>query len=430
MGRHLKRSTCPRSRVDAEFDPFHVSQLSDPYVFYSHARREEPVFFNSMLRTWYVTRYDDIVTVLNDPARFSMVDALETPFDYTPGTVDMTRKRLISRNTQEEHSAASCSLYPLKRISQTWIRRAVTRFFAARQIGDLDLRVRRIADDLVERFADRGQAEFVSEFASPLPIRVILNVLGAREDDDSLQLKRWADDWLALSTGQLTVEAHAQATERLVEAQQYWLTLIEARRRCPCPDLLSSLITASQEDEGSVSPLQVLNACWVLALAGYETTANLLSICLYRLLTIPEQWRLVCEDRANVPKAIEETLRADTPVHALMRITTEPVDLGGVRIPRGERLAVLFASANHDEKYFHDPLRFDLCRKGASRHIAFGRGVHSCLGARLARLEGRIALELLIDRLPGLRLARVGEIAFVANPIHRGLKELRIAWDI
>ena len=179
--------------------------------------------------------------------------------------------------------------------------------------------------------------------------------------------------------------------DRLLQSQNYWTDLLEQRRTQPSEDLLGN--------------------------------------CLYQLLRLPGQWRLIREDRANIPRALEETLRRDTSVHALMRTTTRPVELGGVQLPQGARLALLFASANHDEAYFPDAARFDLHRSNSKNHLAFGHGIHHCIGAPLARLEGRIALELLIERLPGLRLATNQEVTFVVNPVHRGIKELKIEWD-
>jgi cytochrome P450 len=168
-----------------------------------------------------------------------------------------------------------------------------------------------------------------------------------------------------------------------------------------------------------------------LTVAGRETTAHLFSTLVWRLLSLPEQWRLVCEDSANIPKAIEEVLRADSSVHALMRMTTEPMELNGVRLPKGAWLAVDFASANHDEAYFPDAERFDLQRTTSKGHLAFGQGIHYCVGAPLARAEMRIALELMIQRLPGLRLAPQQDFTHVmTNPILRGLKELRLEWDV
>lgn len=410
---------CPVSHIGEQFNPFHGAQLADPYPFYARARREEPVFYSPLTRMWYVTRYDDIVAVLKDPARFSSAQAVDVPLEYTHETREAMRTSYLSKGSLTNNDPPS----------HTRIRRMVNKAFAARQTADLEARVRSIAGGLIDQFAARGAAELVKELAFPLPMRVILNVLGAPEDDLAT-LKQWADDWIALVAVQLSPEQQREVVGRLLESERYWTGLIEERRARPRDDLLSDLVKASQEEEPPVPLLQLINACAILVLAGHETTTNLLGHCVYRLLSMPDQWRLVCEDPTNIPRAVEETLRADTSVQALMRTTTEPVEVGGVALPKGAQVALLFASANHDEAYFDDPARFDLRRADATRHIAFGHGIHFCVGAPLARLEVRVALELLIQRLPGLRLAPDQEITYVVNPIHRGLRALKIVWDM
>lgn len=409
----------PASKLGEAFNPFYGPQLENPYPFYARARREEPVFYSPLLKMWYVTRYDDIVTVLKDPVRFSSAQAVAVPLEYTPETQHAIQTSYLS----------AASLTNNDPPSHTIVRRMVHKAFTERQVADLEARIRAIAEDLLNQFAGEGRAEFIRQFSFPLPMRVILNVLGVPEDDMT-KLKRWADDWIALVAAPLSPDQQAEVIGRLLESQDYWTRLIEERRERPRNDLLSDLVRASQEEETPVSLAQMISACAMLVLAGHETTTNLLGHCLYRLLTLPDQFRLVCEDPANIPRAIEETLRADTSVQALMRTTTEPVELGGAHLPKGAQLALLFASANHDEAYFTDADRFDLRRTDPKGHLAFGHGIHFCIGAPLARLEGRIALELLLQRLPGLRLAPNQQITYVVNPIHRGLKELQIEWDV
>lgn len=412
------------SRIGEEFDPLHGEQLENPYPFYARARREQPVFFSSMLQTWYVTRYDDILAILNDPARFSS-DEL---FDYPAEMPDQNQPSLQSQKMPAAGPHCASLVFPLERISHNWIRRAVNRAFAARQVTGLEARISSIAVELIDRFANHGRADFVREFAQLLPTRVIFNVMGVPEAD-LVQMKSWETDWVTFTAGQLAPEQQEKVTVRLTECQQYWLRLIEERKASPRADLLSCLIAASQEEAAVEDIRQIINASTIISLAGHETTANLLSICLYRLLSMPEVWRLICADKTLIPKAVEEILRFETSVPASMRTTTGTVEIGGVRIPPGARVALLYASANHDEAYFHDPARFDLQRHDAASHIAFGRGIHFCLGAPLARLQARLALELMIDRLPGLRLTPGQKVTFTATPAHRGLKELPIEWN-
>ena len=404
--------------LDSEFNPFGGSQLVDPYPVYARARREEPVFFSQVLQMWYVTRYDDIVSVVRDPVRFSSADSVDAPQDRTPQTQQAIDESWLS------HSSLTNNDPP----SHTVVRRVVNKAFGRRSRDDLQRRVRAIANDLIDGFAADGHAEFVSQFGLPLPLRVILNLLGAPEEDQS-ELKRWADDWISLVLLPLSPEHQAQTVSRLLECGRYWTDLIEARRAHPQDDLISDLVAASAQEPEPIPLPQLVNACATLTLAGHETTANLLGNCLRQLLTLPEQWQLVCADPANVPRAVEEALRADTSVQALMRTTTEPVELGGVALPKGARLALLFASANHDEAYFADAASFDLRHAYPKSHLAFGHGIHHCVGAALARLEGQVALELLSTRLPGLRLVAGQEFSWVVNPIHRGLRQMHLEWD-
>jgi cytochrome P450 len=407
------------SGIGAEFNPFYGAQLDDPYPMFARARRDEPVFYSELLKMWYVTRYDDIVAVVRDPDRFSSAEAINVPVDYTPATQHAIAASFLSHGSLTDNDPPS----------HTKIRRLVNKAFTARQVADLNTRIRTIANNLIDDFVSDGHAEFVHQFSFPFPMRVILTMLGAPEDD-LLKLKQWADDWVMLLLSvQLTPEQQTETIGRLLQSQDYWTDLIEQRRAQPREDLLSDLIQASQATSEPMGLLQMVNLCSTLTLAGHETTTNLLGNCLYRLLSLPDQWRLVHEDRANIPRALEETLRRDTSVHALMRTTTEPVELNGVQLPTGARLALLFASANHDEAYFPDPTRFDLHRADSKSHLAFGHGIHHCIGAPLARLEGQISLELLIERLPGLHLTPSQKVSFVANPIHRGIKELKIEWD-
>jgi cytochrome P450 len=421
--RRVARPASSCSDLSKGFDPLHGEQVENPYPFYARARKEQPVFFNSRLRTWYVTRYADIVAILNDPIRFASVEL----FDYPDLTADNNQSSGQSQRSVVNNSSCTSLIFPLERISDNWIRRAVKAALAG-QIDDLEARVSAIAMELIDGFANRGSAEFVRDFGRTFSTRVIFDVIGVPPNDVA-QLKRWETDWMEVTTGHLAQQARERAVGRLTECQRYWLSLIEDRASHPRADLISCLIAASREEPTGMNIRQIENACTVLSLAGHETTTNLLSISLFRLLSMPEQWRLLCQDRTLIPRAIEEVLRIETSVPASMRTTTEAVEVGGIRIPQGARLALLFASANHDEVCFHDPAKFDLHRQDSASHIAFGRGLHFCLGAQLARLEVRLALELMIERLPGLRLAPGRKFTFLATPAHRGLRDLHIEWN-
>jgi len=209
----------PPATIGEEFNPFSGAQLDDPYPVYERARREEPVFYSDVLRMWYVTRYDDIMSVLKDPVRFSSAQAVNAQVSYTPETLGAIAESWLSHNSLTNNDPPS----------HTTVRRLVNKAFARRTRADLEGQVRTIANDLIDRFADDSHAELVRQLNFPLPLQVILNVIGAPEEDQA-DLKQWSDDWIALFLVPLTPEQQAATVGRLLESERYWTTLFEARR--------------------------------------------------------------------------------------------------------------------------------------------------------------------------------------------------------
>ncbi|WP_346137223.1 cytochrome P450 [Lentzea roselyniae] len=399
------------------FDPFQSEQLQDPYPVYALARREEPVFYSEKMKMWYVTRYDDIVAITKQPKRFSSSGAIDVPLEQT----ERTRRGIA------ESWIAQGSLTNNDPPSHDVIRRLVSRAFSRREVAGLEEPVQRVIDELVDSFAADGHVELVQQFNFPATLRIILDHIGV-DAEDPMQLRRWSDDWLAINHLPMTPDEQHATLDRLLECQEFWIDLIEQKRRAQAGDLLGEIIRASEEDSSRIPLLQLVNICMTLYVAGHTTTTDLLSLCVHRLMSDREQWQLVLDDENNIARAIEETLHVDSPVHALMRTTTEPVVVGGVHIAAGERIALLYASANHDEKYFAADRGFDLRHEYPKTHLTFGHGIHFCLGAPLARLVARLSVRTLARRLPGLRLSPEHRTAYVVNPIHRGLAELRLDW--
>jgi cytochrome P450 len=211
--------------------------------------------------------------------------------------------------------------------------------------------------------------------------------------------------------------------------RRYLRAMVEERQRHPRGDLLSTLIEARLEGERPLSTVELTNLASVLIFAGNETTTNLISSALLYLLRHPGLWQELRATPAAIPNALEEVLRFDAPVMAMMRTVTEATQLGGVELPAGARLLLLFASANRDESVFEQAERFDIHRPNASRHLGFSHGTHYCVGAPLARLEARIVLELLTERLPNPRLVEGEAITYHPSIIHHGLHHLMVEWD-
>jgi len=283
----------------------------------------------------------------------------------------------------------------------THLRNIVNRGFTPRRIGRMQPRIEAITKGLLDRVVARREIELMRDLAIPLPVTVIAELLGVsaeRKDD----FKRWSDLFissLAVSDDEEIVIAIANAMQEFFD---YFRDEIARRRRSPTDDLVSTIVHA-RTPEGALSDMEILAFCRTLLVAGNETTTNLIARVVTTLFAHPEQLELLRSDLSLIPNAIEETLRYDGIVPALPRLTTEDVELAGVKIPQGRLVLPFFMSANRDERRFPDPDRFDI-RRDATGHLGFGFGAHFCLGAQLARLETRIAIRDLLERLPDLRL--------------------------
>jgi cytochrome P450 len=328
-----------------------------------------------------VSRYDDVTRVLRDAECFSSAAMGGPRRSADDENVDPTNGSLIGLDPPEHGTH----------------RAIVNRGFTPRRIADLEPRIRKLADELLGAFESRGHCDLVSEFANPLPVAVIAELLGLdpeRRDD----FKRWST---ALIIGS-TQGGGPPRAQLFREFRGYMSEVVEQRRREPGDDLISLLVNA-EESEGLLDTHQVVGFASLLLAAGSETTTNLIGNALLALHENPEQAEAVRDDPSLIPQLLEETLRYDAPVQLLMRLATRDTRIGDVDLPEGAFVVALLGSANRDRDRFEDPERFDLSRN-TQGHVAFGLGNHFCLGASLARLEARLALEMFFERLPSWRL--------------------------
>ncbi len=259
---------------------------------------------------------------------------------------------------------------------------------------------------------------------------VITQMLGIPASDQE-QLKQWCKDENLFFVPHLPPDERRRSTEGVAAIRRYLRDLVQDRQQHPRPDdLLTHLIQAQVEGEHSLSVLELTNLISVLLFAGHETTTNLMGLALLHLLSHPTAWQELRANTASIPNAVEEVLRFDAPVSGMMRTTTEPVELSGTQLPAGARLLLLFASANRDEALFEAPDRFDIHRANTGRHLAFSHGPHYCVGAQLARLEARVVLELLIQRMPHLRLVSGQPRDYLPSLLHRSLRQLWVDWSV
>jgi cytochrome P450 len=373
--------------------------LRDPYAVYQRMRRECPVQPVGWMvgTTWFVTRHDDVREALRNDSLFSNRSNAKA--------ISLVMGRTIVEMDGREHLRH---------------RNIVTPALAPRALrGDFPAVVASIAHELIDRFARRGSADLVSEFSFTYPLKVFAGILGL-PDEDWAQVHRWAIDLIGIARD----PARGLAASRTLA--EYLGPFLAARRAAPTGDLISRL--AHAEVEGArLSDEEVVSFLRLLVVAGAETTYHLIGSALFALLTHPEQLEEVSADRSLLPAVLDETLRWESPVQIVTRETLAPVTLSGVEVPAGTDLTLAIGSANRDETRFPDPDRFDL-QRAPSDHVAFGFGKHYCAGSRLAELEARVALDALLDRLPGLRLEPGADCAVVGLAF-RGPDRLPVRFD-
>ena len=364
-----------------EFNPLSASVRDNPYPYYACLRRHAPVYHVEALDCWAISRYEDVVRVLKDPQTFSsasLLTALLGDLNPLPGVPFMIG-----------------SDPPV----HTRLRKLVNRAFTPRAVAEMEPRIRAITKELIEGLAGGDEFDLVRELSTPLPVIVIAEMLGV-EPERRRDFKRWSDDLVAAATGFVMGEQRNRIARSMSEFRSYFEQAIETRRGHPGNDLVSALIRAEEESQ-ALSEREILAMTILLLIAGNETTTNLLGNAILALLDHPDEMAKVRARPELIPNLVEETLRYDAPVQGLFRQTTRAVELAGRHLPAGTRIMQLYASANRDERVFSEPDRFDVTRD-ASAHVAFGLGIHFCLGANLARLEARIVLEEIFRSFAGL----------------------------
>ena len=411
------------ARITGELVWFIASprRRADPYPIYRRARRLDRVH-HSPIGVWLLSGHDEVSRLLHDPR----LSSNENHIDLDTLHLGPLR-RLLGRPGAIESGAffdrAPELLLFLDPPDHTRLRRLVSRSFTPRRVRELEPRIEAIAHDLLHPLVGRGSCELMTEFAYPFPARVICELIGVPEDETRHIIEPAPALAAGLEPGPLlTVEGRDAANAATVQLTDYLRDLIDRRRRSPGEDLLSALLHAEGE---SLTEDELISITLLLLIAGHETTANLLGNGMVALLRQPDAARELCADPALDASAVDELLRYDSPVQMTLRIATEPVELGGQIIGPGTAVVLCTGAANHDPATFPNPERLDWHRDD-NPHLAFGGGIHYCLGAQLARTEARIGLRALLDRIPSPTLA--------ADPVRRpsftirGLERLDLTW--
>jgi cytochrome P450 len=392
------------------FDPFLPGFHADPFPYYHRLREAEPVH-QSPLGFWVLTRYDDCVAVLRDQrfGRAGFEGFLESMYGSSMPAQERLPRSMLFQDPPDH----------------TRLRSLVSRAFTPRVVESLRPRVQEIVDGIIDRALEARAMEVIGDLAYPLPVTVISEMLGVPAGDRE-SIKGWSAD-IARSLDAIGLQVDPEIVERGRVARramgEYFRALLPERRRHPRNDLLSLLIAAEEQGD-KLSEGELLSTCVLLYIAGHETTVNLIGNGLLALLRNPDQLRRLREEPGLAASAVEELLRYDGPVQRTARFTTVDVEIGGRAIDKGAMVVTAIGAANRDPAQFPDPDRLDLGRTD-NRHIAFGFGIHFCLGAPLARLEGQVALGTLARRLPSLALA-TDAVEWRESQVLRGLKALPV----
>jgi len=351
---------------------------SDPHEELAWLRANAPVYWDAAGQTWGVAKYDDVLAISRDPQTFSSAGGIRPDNPPLRHMIDLD---------DPEHKRR---------------RNLVNRGFTRLRVAAREPRLREICIDLIERARRHGPFDFVMDLAAWLPLITIGDMLGV-EPDAYPDLLRWSDD-LIRGTGAVSVEAIEQAAASYEAYNVYQRRVITDRRTKPPQNDLVSILVHAEIDGERLSDEQILEESLLILIGGDETTRHVITGGMYQLFRHPEQRAALRDDPALIPTAVEEMLRWVTPIKNMARTATRDVDLRGQRIAAGQKLVLLYPSANRDEDVFPQPMRFDV-RRNPNEHLAFGYGAHFCLGASLARLELRVFFEELLARLPTLRLA-------------------------
>lgn len=393
--------------------------IADPYPYLGALREASPVHWSEAHNAWLLTRADDVVEAFGNPAFSS--NRITT---------------LLSKLTDEQRARVG----PVYELMEKWmvlhdrpehtrLRRLVTAAFQPKRVAQMHDQIRGVVDELLDDFIAEGHTGFVEHFSFPFPATVIAELMGVPTADRD-RFREWSNQMalVAFTSADAGADRHQQAQKGIEALIDYFDGLIEDARANPASD---SMVSAILEGDGKGNVLtkeEMTGMCALVLFAGHETTTNLLSNLVVALDRNPEQFARVREDPDAIPTAVEEILRYDGPVKLVVRHLTEDVTMRDTTMRAGDRVFLMLSGANRDPERYRDPDTFDLGREGAIPHVGFGKGIHTCLGAQLARLETRIALDRIVERLPGLRVTDE-ELTYARSRDSRALEEVHVAHD-
>ncbi len=391
--------------------------FQNPYPVYEQLRNEAPVYWSEAWGVWVLTRYADTVAMLRDPRHFSNAGRFRVFLEKLPADVQDAMGDL-----KRSYSVGMLQSDPP---DHTRLRALVNKAFTPRAVERMRARIQVLVDSLLDRVQPQGYMDLLGDYAYQVPAIVIAEMLGVPVQDRA-QFTAWSDDIAGFQAkGRAVLDTARRAQSSLGEMEEYFRQLCRQRRAEPQDDLMTSL-TQAEEQGDKLSEGELLSACTTLLIAGHETTRNLIGNGILALLQHPAQMHQVRENPALIPMAVEELLRFNSPLQRGWRRVAMDTEIEGHVIQEGQLVFAMIGAANRDPAVFQEPDRLDLKRQ-PNPHIAFGFGVHFCIGGPLARLEGAIAIETLLRRMPNLKLA-TENLVWQENSLIRGLKALPVVF--
>ncbi len=399
---------CP---VLSGYDPLDPGELRDPFPSYARARREAPVFYSEEYGFWSVTRLEDVLAILRDTEHFSNRSVVPIPLPP-----EKLRDRLpVYPNVGQLVFLDEPEHLPARRMAQAP--------FTPKRVRQVAPMIRARAQQLLSSSGSDRHLEFVNEYAAPLALAVIGHILGIPEEDFAL-LERAVDGQVRIISGACDEDEIPAVAQGQLEYWEYLLALIETRRRDPQDDFTSVLVNYSGERGWTPTADEIARHLNSILGGGFSTSSQMMSFGIKSMLENRSQWELLKSDRSLLPGAVEECVRHRSPIKRMLRLALADVEVCGVEIPKGALVALLLQSANRDESVFSEAQRFDIARN--ADNIAFGRGVHFCLGAPLAKLEMRITLETLLDLAPNVSLLDGHEFEYQRHVFLEALPALHL----
>ena len=395
----------------------------DPYAVFAALRESAPAVWSARHQSWVVSRFSDVESALTDR-----------------GLSSDRVKPVLARARAEDAPGSESSASRILEILKSWmvvsdppehtrLRKLASGAFKGQRISSMGEHIQGRVDGILDDFIASGERDLIHHVAYPLPASIIAEMMGVPIEDQD-RFRAWSDE-LALvafgAGGEARDERHERALRGIEEMFAYLQGLVDAARVEPGDDMISTL-AAPVEDGDRLEDDELLSMLALLLFAGHETTINATANGVLALLRNPDDLASLREDPDQVQKVVEELLRIDGPIKLLVRWAVEDVEVGDMIVPSGDRVFLALAGANHDPDYFEGAGRLDITRH-PNRHVAFGRGIHACIGAQLARLEMRHMVGSIVQRLPGLRLAEDAELSYVPSLAARALRALPVIHD-